>query len=156
MIASVWAPFARRVAIVADGVERPLARSRSDDGWWADERPLAVGSRYGFRLDGDDQILPDPRGRSLPEGVHGISEVVDTTPLRVDGWHGQRLEGSVLYELHTGTFTPEGTLDSAIARLDHLVDLGIGFVELLPVNAYNGDHNWGESGTGVVDQPRRR
>jgi len=146
MIASVWAPSAERVAIVADGVERPLTRSPSGDGWWTDDRPLAVGVRYGFRLDGYDQILPDPRGRSLPDGVHGISEVVDTVPLPVDGWSGRPLDGSVLYELHIGTFTPEGTLDSGIARLDHLVDLGVGFVELLPVNAFNGDHNWGYDG----------
>jgi len=146
VIASVWAPTAGRVAIVANGVERPLARSASDEGWWADDRPLAVGVRYGFRLDGDDQVLPDPRGRSLPDGVHGISEVVDTTPLPVDGWSGRRLDGAVLYELHIGTFAAEGTLDSAIDRLDHLVGLGIDFVELMPVNAFNGDRNWGYDG----------
>jgi maltooligosyltrehalose trehalohydrolase len=146
VIASVWAPSAERVAIVADGVERALARSTSVDGWWIDDRPLAVGTRYGFRLDGDEQILPDPRGRSLPDGVHGISEVVDAAPLPPHGWSGRSLDGSVLYELHIGTFTPEGTLDSAVARLDHLVGLGIDFVELLPVNAFNGDHNWGYDG----------
>jgi len=146
MIGRVWAPTAERVAIVADGVERALTRSASDDGWWIDDRPLMVGTRYGFRLDGDEQILPDPRGRSLPDGVHGISEVVDTTPLPVEGWAGRSLDRSVLYELHIGTFTPGGTLDSAIARLDHLVDLGIDVVELLPVNAFNGDHNWGYDG----------
>ena len=146
MIAGVWAPTAGRVTIVADGVERPLARSASDEGWWIDDRSLAIGARYGFRLDGEEQLLPDPRGRSLPDGVHGISEVVDTTPLPLDGWAGRRLDGSVLYELHIGTFTAEGTLDSAIGCLDHLVGLGIDFVELLPVNAFNGDRNWGYDG----------
>jgi maltooligosyltrehalose trehalohydrolase len=146
VIATVWAPAAERVAIVADGVERALTPSPSGGGWWTDDRPLAVGTRYGFRLDGDEQLLPDPRGRSLPDGVHGISEVVDATPLPVHGWPGRSLDDSVLYELHVGTYTPDGTLDSAIARLDHLVGLGIDFVELLPVNAFNGEHNWGYDG----------
>jgi len=145
VIARVWAPAAERVSIVAEGEERPLSRS-DPDGWWADDRPLLLGTRYGFRLDGDEQVLPDPRGRSLPDGVHGISEVVDTTPLPVAGWAGRALDNAVLYELHIGTFTLEGTLDSAISRLDHLVDLGIDFVELLPVNAFNGEHNWGYDG----------
>ena len=158
MIARVWAPAARRVRIVADGIERPLARAGGDDGprddgqrdegWWTDDRPLPLGTRYGFRLDDGDDVLPDPRGRSLPDGVHGISEVVDTTPVPVGDWTGRAFRNAVLYELHVGTFTQEGTLDSAIAHLDHLVGLGIDFVELLPVNAFNGEHNWGYDGVG--------
>jgi maltooligosyltrehalose trehalohydrolase len=145
MIARVWAPAAQRVSIVADGIERPLAHS-GHDGWWTDDRDLPPGTRYGFRLDDSEQVLPDPRGRSLPDGVHGISEVVDTTALAVVGWTGRPLDNAVIYELHIGTFTDEGTLDSAVDRLDHLVDLGIDFVELLPVNAFNGGHNWGYDG----------
>ena len=146
MIARVWAPTAEKVIIVAEGTERLLTRSVADDGWWLDDRELPIGTRYGFRLNDDDDVLYDPRGRSLPDGVHGISEVVDTTPLDVGDWAGRPLENAVLYELHIGTFTPAGTLDSAIARLDHLVELGIDFVEVLPVNSFNGEHNWGYDG----------
>ncbi|MEP6842594.1 MAG: malto-oligosyltrehalose trehalohydrolase [Pseudolysinimonas sp.] len=146
MIARVWAPAANRVSIVADGIERELAQLADAAGWWTDEHDLPVGTRYGFRLDDDSDVLPDPRGRRLPDGVHGISQVVDTTPLPRGGWAGRPLTGGVIYELHIGTFTPDGTLDSAIARLDHLVELGVDFVELLPVNAFNGQHNWGYDG----------
>jgi len=146
MIARVWAPTARKVGIVAEGVERPLSPSGADDGWWVDDRELPLGARYGFRLNDDDQVLYDPRGRSLPDGVHGISEVVDTTPVDVRDWAGRPLGNAVLYELHIGTYTPDGTLDSAIERLDHLVELGVDFVELLPVNSFNGTHNWGYDG----------
>src|SRR5690606_3239311 len=88
---------------------------------------------------------PDPRGRRLPDGVHGLSEA--TAPrVAPGGWAGRELRDGIIHELHIGTFTPAGTLDSAIERLDHLVDLGIDFVELLPVNAFNGVWNWGYDG----------
>jgi maltooligosyltrehalose trehalohydrolase len=148
--ARVWAPLAHRVdLVVREGGERALhARA---GGWWEDDRELTTGDRYGFRLDDDDEVLYDPRGRSLPDGVHGLSEVVDTAPLSAAGWAGLALGTSagvsgVIYELHLGTFTDGGTLDSAIERLDHLVDLGVSFVELLPVNAFNGADNWGYDG----------
>ncbi|MEO6533883.1 MAG: malto-oligosyltrehalose trehalohydrolase [Pseudolysinimonas sp.] len=145
-MARVWAPVAERVSIVADGVERALSRSGVDEGWWTDDQPLPVGARYGFRVDGDTEVLYDPRGRSLPDGVHGITEVIETTPLPLGDWGGRHLDNAVIYELHIGTFTPNGTLDSAIARLDDLVELGVDFLELLPVNAFNGEHNWGYDG----------
>jgi maltooligosyltrehalose trehalohydrolase len=144
-VATVWAPEAKHVAIdILEGGERELTRDA--DGWWVDDRELPIGTRYGFRLNDDDEVLYDPRGRSLPDGVHGISEVIDTTPLDTTGWAGRDLTGAVIYELHIGTFTPEGTLDSAIERLDHLVELGVDFVEPLPVNSFNGEWNWGYDG----------
>jgi len=146
MIAQVWAPVADTVRIVADGVERELVRIEHRDGWWTDLHELPVGTRYGFRLDDDEEVLWDPRGRRLPDGVHGLSQVIDSVPPAVAGWAGRALDGGVIYEVHLGTFTPDGTLDSAITRLDHVVDLGIDFVELLPVNAFNGSHNWGYDG----------
>jgi len=80
--------------------------------------------------------------------VHGLSAVDDPadSDWLDDNWHGRQLAGSVIYELHIGTYSPEGTFDAAIARLDHLVELGVDFVELLPVNGFNGEHNWGYDG----------
>ncbi|CAN5512765.1 malto-oligosyltrehalose trehalohydrolase [soil metagenome] len=144
-VARVWAPDARRVRlVVVEGGERELRVE--EGGWWTDDRELPVGSRYGFRLDDSGDVLYDPRGRSLPDGVHGLSEVIALPPLELGNWQGHALDGGVIYELHVGTFTPGGTLDSAIERLDHLVDLGVDFVEPLPVNSFNGTHNWGYDG----------
>ncbi|MGN7190026.1 MULTISPECIES: malto-oligosyltrehalose trehalohydrolase [unclassified Curtobacterium] len=145
----VWAPNPERVRLVVDGVEHAL--TRGDDDWWTtDEVVPVVGARYGFRIDDDDAVRPDPRSRYQPEGVHGPSEVVD--PERFawtdDAWTGRPARGGVIYEMHVGTYTPEGTLDAAAAKLDHLVELGVEFVELLPVNAVNGEWNWGYDGVG--------
>jgi len=118
------------------------------DGWWQLERSIPGEHDYGFLLDDDPHPLPDPRSRYQPYGVHGLSRSVDLHDHRWSdhGWTGRSLPGSIIYELHVGTFTPTGTLDSAIERLDHLVDLGVDAVELLPVNAFNGTHNWGYDG----------
>ncbi|OMH23207.1 malto-oligosyltrehalose trehalohydrolase [Tersicoccus phoenicis] len=154
----VWAPFAEQVTLRADGRDLPMHRAGSDgaedassgSGWWtlasADAPTGEVD--YGYLLDDDPTPLPDPRSRRQPDGVHGLSRTVDPSSHRwSDGtWAGRRLAGSVLYELHLGTFTPEGTLDAAIDRLDHLVDLGVHAIELLPVNGFNGEHNWGYDG----------
>ncbi|HWM32866.1 MAG TPA: malto-oligosyltrehalose trehalohydrolase [Pseudolysinimonas sp.] len=142
MIARVWAPLPRRVRIRADGVVRELTREAG--GWWRDDRELAPGTRYGYLLDDAEHPVPDPRSRSLPDGVHGLSEVVELP--RPRPWAGRALPGSVIYELHVGTFTPRGTLDSAIERLDDLVELGVDLVEPLPVNGFNGERNWGYDG----------
>ncbi|TPX05817.1 malto-oligosyltrehalose trehalohydrolase [Schumannella luteola] len=149
--------------------------SGSAVGWWVwDGAGLPEGARYGFLIDDDETPLPDPRGRSLPDGVHALSEVIAAHPTALElaggdadahrgdthhrgarrsdthhhgeRWPGRPLAGGVIYELHIGTYTPDGTLDSAIERLDHLVELGIDFVELLPVNGFNGVHNWGYDG----------
>ncbi|HQV18567.1 MAG TPA: malto-oligosyltrehalose trehalohydrolase, partial [Gordonia sp. (in: high G+C Gram-positive bacteria)] len=97
--------------------------------------------------------VPDPRSLRLPDGVHGWSQV--HTPPVPTSWAGRSVDGAVTYELHIGTFTPGGTFDAAIERLDHLVHLGIGFVEVLPINAFNGDHGWGYDGVGwfAVHEP---
>jgi maltooligosyltrehalose trehalohydrolase len=140
--ARVWAPRPTTVAVQIDGTRHPM--TPAEDGWW--EGPeLAPGARYGFLLDDDPTPRPDPRGRRLPDGVHGLSEA-ELPRLAPTGWAGRELPDAVIYELHVGTFTPEGTLDAAVTRLEHLVELGIDFVELLPVNAYNGVHNWGYDG----------
>jgi maltooligosyltrehalose trehalohydrolase len=144
---AVWAPKPERVRLVVDGTEHPM--TRGDDDWWSTDAVMpVVGARYGFRIDDDDAVRPDPRSRYQPEGVHGPSEVVD--PERFawtdESWTGRPARGAVVYEMHVGTFTPEGTLDAAAAKLDHLVELGVEFVELLPVNGVNGEWNWGYDG----------
>ncbi|HUO61815.1 MAG TPA: malto-oligosyltrehalose trehalohydrolase [Candidatus Acidoferrales bacterium] len=107
------------------------------------------GDRYAFVI--DDRPLPDPVSRLLPEGVHGPTEIVDPADFEWtdDRWRGLPLSDYVIYELHIGTFTPEGTLDAAIRRLPYLRDLGVTVVELMPVNAFPGRHNWGYDGVGL-------
>ncbi|WP_007519536.1 malto-oligosyltrehalose trehalohydrolase [Pseudofrankia saprophytica] len=170
----VWAPLAKSVAVVtarpgdppaagdAGGPGTGGAAEPADDlvtdlaagpgGWWTAEVPGAGhGTDYAFRLDGTDEELPDPRSAWQPYGVHGRSRVADHGRFAWtdQGWRGVPLGGSVLYELHIGTFTPEGTFDAAAGRLDHLVDLGVDAVELLPVNAFPGRHGWGYDGVGL-------
>ncbi len=142
----VWAPE-KRLRLRVAGAEHDM--QRHDDGWWhADVPGAGTGSDYAFLIDGHDGPLPDPRSLWQPEGVHGPSRVYDHSAFRWtdDAWTGRQLPGSVLYEMHVGTFTAEGTFDAAIERLDHLVDLGVDLVELLPVAAFNGEHNWGYDG----------
>ena len=142
----VWAPRANRARVTVDGHPHDLVAA--GDGWWRLPEPIPGEHDYGFLLDDDSNPLPDPRSRFQPDGVHGLSRNVDLAAHRWgDGhWKGRALPGSVIYELHIGTFTPDGTLDSAIERLDHLVELGVDAVEVLPVNAFNGAHNWGYDG----------
>jgi maltooligosyltrehalose trehalohydrolase len=139
----IWAPRATTVDLVVDGVSTTM--TQGPGGWWSGH---AEGSDYGYRIDGAEQVLPDPRSRRQPDGVHGSSRVFDPAAhtWADAAWAGRELHGAVIYEMHVGTFTPEGTLDSAIERLDYLVELGIDFVEVLPVNAFNGTHNWGYDG----------
>ena len=145
MIPAVWAPRPGRVRLWTEHGIHPM--TPADDGWWEADLELAPGDRYGFLLDDDETPLPDPRGRRLADGIHGPSMVVDPAVFAGAGdWPGRPLAGSVIYELHLGTFTPGGTADSAIERLDELVDLGVDFVEPLPVNGFEGSWNWGYDG----------
>ncbi len=146
---AVWAPQRRRVRVVVDGVEHDLARTTG--GWWGvDVVGAGPGADYAFRLDEEEASLPDPRSRWQPDGVHAASRVYDHGAFEWtdQGWTGRALPGSVLYELHMGTFTPGGAFDSAIERLDHLVELGVDLVEVMPVNAVDGPRNWGYDGVG--------
>ncbi|MDA0566755.1 malto-oligosyltrehalose trehalohydrolase [Streptomonospora sp. S1-112] len=152
----VWAPDRGRVRVRVGGADHPLRPAGG--GWWRSDTTARTGDDYAFLLDDDPTPLPDPRSLHQPAGVHGPSRVYDHTAYTWgdSAWTGRALPGSVLYELHVGTFTPEGTLDAAIGRLDHLVDLGVDLVELMPVNAFGGaDHGWGYDGVlwGAVHEP---
>ncbi len=161
---SVWAPQATTVELVftagAPGavhgaqdrwqVAATAAMVPVGEGWWAPADPVPAelaGHGYGFRVDGAGPF-PDPRSRWQPDTVHGPSRPVDPAahPWEDAGWAGRGLRSAVVYELHLGTFTPEGTLAAAAGRLGHLVELGVTHVELLPVNSFGGRHNWGYDG----------
>ena len=176
---AVWAPAAERVevewALVPGSTDRSPGRAWLDldpmtadgNGWWrweptADEREgdatasgRSTALDYAFVLDGAHPALPDPRSAWQPHGVHGPSRTFDASLFAWTdhGWRGPRsgagVLGSVVYELHVGTFTPEGTLDAAVARLDHLVGLGVDVVELMPVASFPGRWGWGYDGVGL-------
>ncbi len=113
------------------------------EGWWA-APGVAPGGDYAFSIDGGE-ALPDPRSPWQPAGVHRPSRALDHREFSWSdrGWRGRDLATAVLYELHVGTFTPEGTFEAAIGRLEHLVELGVDTVELMPVAEYPGDRGWG-------------
>ncbi len=141
MSTRVWAPAATRVELVAGDERRAMVSE--DGGWWSSE-PVAFGVDYAFAIDGGP-ARPDPRGECSPHGVHGPSRRVDHARF---AWHDAdfrptALPDGVVYELHIGTFSAEGTFDGAIGHLDHLVDLGVTHVEVMPVHAFPGRWGWG-------------
>ncbi|MFN2389504.1 MAG: malto-oligosyltrehalose trehalohydrolase [Actinomycetota bacterium] len=140
---TVWAPHAARVDVQLAG---RVAMDSRGDGWFRAPAP-PPGTDYGFVVDGGDP-RPDPRSPWQPHGVHGPGRTVDHAAFGwTDArWRGTGLAGAVFYELHVGTFTPEGTFDGAIARLPHLVDLGVTIVELMPVAHFPGGRGWGYDG----------
>src|SRR5258707_2010673 len=121
----VWAPFAKDVQLLIDGSAVPMALE--ENGYWRrDCSDAGHGTDYSFVLDGGDP-LPDPRSPWQPSGVHGPSRVVDHTKFQWNdaGWRPCVLSSAIIYELHVGTFTPEGTLDAAARRLEYLKQLGV-------------------------------
>ncbi|HEX5386537.1 MAG TPA: malto-oligosyltrehalose trehalohydrolase [Gemmatimonadales bacterium] len=153
----VWAPRRGRVSVLLDGgasAEIPLGREADGyySGWVADAGPE---TRYRYRLDGDD-AFPDPASRFQPEGPHGPSMVVDPGAFRwTDGaWQGVRLPGQVIYELHVGAFTAEGTWTAAARELGALAELGITLVELMPVADFPGRFGWGYDGVDLFAPTR--
>jgi maltooligosyltrehalose trehalohydrolase len=147
----VWAPARERVELhILAPEERRVAMTKASGGYHevvVDHCP--EGTRYLYVLDGGDE-RPDPASRHQPEGVHNASAVVGADFEWHDaGWKGVPLRDYVVYELHVGTFTPEGTFDAAIGHLDRLKELGVTAVELLPVAQFPGERNWGYDGTYV-------
>jgi len=121
---------------------------RGDRGWWRAEHDVDAGTDYRFSLDGGPP-RPDPRSPWQPDGPDGPSRTIDHASFAAwsdDDWRGADLAGAVLYELHVGTFTDNGTFDAAIEKLDHLVELGVTAIELLPVAEFSGNHGWGYDG----------
>jgi maltooligosyltrehalose trehalohydrolase len=153
----IWAPAAEKMAVRVDGVTLPMD-GPDEHGWWRlDVEAAGPGTDYCFLIDADETCYPDPRSRSQPHGVHGTSRLYDQIAFAWSdaGFQAPPLASGVIYELHVGTFTPEGTLDAAIDRLAYLTDLGITHVELMPVAAFAGDHGWGYDGVALfaVHQP---
>lgn len=152
----VWAPSRGRVAVVVEGGgEHALSPDR--DGYFVGMvAGMPAGARYRFRLDDDHTLYPDPASRRQPEGPHGPSEVVDPAAFPwTDGeWPGVRIEGQVVYELHVGTFTPEGSWAGAIAKLPHLKDVGVTLIEMMPVNEFPGRFGWGYDGVDLFAPTR--
>lgn len=144
----VWAPYREQLDLVRDGHE-PVTMEPSGRGWHAVRVPAGAGVSYAFGFDGGDP-LPDPASQHQPDGVHAASAVVDRAAfVWSDGesrWRPPPLSSAAIYELHIGTFTPEGTFDAAVAQLSGLRDLGISHVEVMPVAAFNGPHGWGYDG----------
>ena len=146
----VWAPAAQTVELHLPSQDRLVGMIPVPGGWWTAPFDLEPGTDYAFRVDGSPN-RPDPRSALQPDGVHGPSRTVDPDTWRWtdQNWAGRDLRGSVIYELHVGTFTPEGTLDAAASRLGHLVDLGVDIVELMPLAAFPGKAGWGYDGVGL-------
>jgi maltooligosyltrehalose trehalohydrolase len=144
MLFEVWAPKATEVELCLGEARHEM---ESSDGWFRAEAEAAAGDQYAFSLDGDDP-LPDPRSRFQPDGVDGWSAVVehDAFSWGDRGWRSRPLGEWVIYEAHVGTFTEGGTFPAARDRLQHLVDLGVNAIELMPVAEFSGDHGWGYDG----------
>ena len=147
----LWAPAAHEVELMlheeAD-TPRPLKMSAQPDGWFELVTGEArAGSRYRYRIDGKTEV-PDPASRSNPDDIHGPSEVIDAAAFEWDddAWRGRPWHEAVVYELHVGTFSPEGTFAGAEKKLDHLAELGITAIELMPIADFPGKRGWGYDG----------
>jgi len=145
--ARVWAPSRRRVRLVVDGRD-PIDMKSEEGGYFAAHAAYGrAGSRYGFSLGDDEKVYPDPASRFQPDGPHGLSEVIDPDAYAwAHPWRGAAARGQVIYELHVGTFTAEGTYASAAEKLPRLAELDVTLVELMPIHAFPGRFGWGYDG----------
>jgi maltooligosyltrehalose trehalohydrolase len=147
----IWAPFAKALSVSVEGSAHRMEGPGSD-GWWRyDDEDATPGTDYSFLVNDEPMCYPDPRSQWQPSGVHKPSRLYDQGAFVWTDAHFQSipLAAGVIYEMHVGTFTPEGTLDAAIERLDHLVHLGITHVELMPAAAFEGQHGWGYDGVAL-------
>jgi maltooligosyltrehalose trehalohydrolase len=145
----VWAPGAKELSVHILGEnDRVVPMQKSDSGYFETTiQKLEPDARYFYRFE-DGQEFPDPASRFQPEGVHRPSQVIDLTDFKWTdaSWRGLELDRSLLYELHVGTYTPEGTFEALIPHLAALRDLGITTIELMPVAQFPGSRNWGYDG----------
>jgi len=150
----VWAPRTRAVEVLAESGSTTSLKPEGD-GYFSGVAPLAAGARYRYRLD-DGQAYPDPASRFQPEGPHGPSVVLDPTTFRWSDnrWPGVTPPGQVIYEMHVGTFTPEGTWQAAARELPELARLGVTVVEMMPVAEFPGQFGWGYDGVSLFAPTR--
>jgi malto-oligosyltrehalose trehalohydrolase len=144
----LWAPAHERIDLLIEGDQKPAPMTLTPGGWHElITNRAGSGTRYRFRLP-NGLCVPDPASRFQPEDVHRASEVIDPRAYawRDQKWAGRSWDEAVVYELHIGTFTPEGTFRAAIGKLDHLVDLGVTAIEIMPVADFPGRRNWGYDG----------
>ncbi len=147
----LWAPTAELVELCLEGDQESgpaIPILAAENGWYRRHLPEAgPGSRYRFRINGEI-LVPDPASQCQADDVHGASEVVDPAAFSWpdDGWMGRPWEETVLYELHVGAFTPEGTFRAVEERLDYLAELGVTAIKLMPVADFPGASNWGYDG----------
>jgi maltooligosyltrehalose trehalohydrolase len=153
----VWAPKRRKVHVVVEDTGASVPLSAEEGGYFsAVVKEARAGSLYRFRLDEDPTLYPDPASRFQPSGPHGPSEVIDPSLYAWGdaGWQGIELRGQVIYELHVGTFTREGTYSSAIPELRALAELGVTLIELMPVADFPGRFGWGYDGVNLFAPTR--
>ncbi len=145
----IWAPRAKKMRLQVNGGAPLPMEGPQERGWWklCVEDP-GPGTDYAFLIDEESTPYPDPRSLSQPAGVHAASRTYDQRAFRwTDGhWHTPPLASAIIYELHIGTFSPEGTFDGAIAHLDFLTELGVTHVEVMPINEFAGGRGWGYDG----------
>ena len=147
----IWAPFAKRLSVNMQGDVLRMEGPDTGGCWRLDVENAAPGADYGFLIDDGSACYPDPRSRWQPNGVHKFSRLYDQSAFSwTDAdFRPLPLSSSVVYELHIGTFTPDGTFDAAITKLKYLADLGITHVELMPVSAFDGEYGWGYDGVAM-------
>jgi maltooligosyltrehalose trehalohydrolase len=145
----VWAPRARKLQLQLNDSESFPMNGPGPKGWWElTVEQAGYGTDYAYLIDDDPIAYPDPRSVWQPRGVHAASRVYDQSAFGWTDmkWHCPPLSGAVLYELHIGTFSREGTFDGAIQHLDYLVELGITYIEVMPINEFAGNRGWGYDG----------
>ncbi len=144
----IWSPLKEKVAVhLVSPEEKLLPMTKQEQGYWYLKAETEPGTHYYYQLeDGADR--PDPASHFQPQGVHQASEVIDhsNTNWQDSQWAGIPLEEMIIYELHVGTFTPEGTFEAIMTRLSDLAELGVNALEIMPVAQFTGDRNWGYDG----------
>jgi maltooligosyltrehalose trehalohydrolase len=146
---TVWAPGKKKMVLhIVHPVEKKIEMQKNDEGYFSAEVNTPAGTEYFYIIDDAEKGLPDPASQYQPEGVHGASEVVDHSAYQWNdrNWKAPLFEDLIIYELHIGTFTEQGTFESAIEKLDHLSGTGINAIEIMPVAQFPGNRNWGYDG----------